>query len=506
MKRAVLGVVLLTSCAGPRHQIVEDTWDIAEASMAPELTEIADLGGADVPQTGELRLGGSDGIATIGETLWLRGKAFGRQPSVSVGGRPAAVLGRTRDGGAVVRVPPGTPAGPQPVVVSNELGKGEKAIAVRRYAAVVPSEGDRVGWAELAPAGPIAAGFTPIAGARLLALSSDGRAAYVGETARSVVNVVEIPAAGAPRVVHRVELGAEPVLALLGATRAPVVAVVRRGDVILLDTTSPLRPVRSVPRAFPTAVRDGRIVAADLAPDGRYLAVVTESGNALVLLDVSPRGSAAPVAEVALLGEVRVPVLIDVAFSPDGQTIWALAGDTAASRPVGPQPTQVFAVRLGGDPRAQQALAVARSVTITGAAEPNRISTGRAMPLVSGSAIRLPPEKATVYISARARPAGGTNSANPASRGPATIFRLGAEDAAAEAATAPGTAGKADVSPDGRWLLAAASGDGASQVVSAPADARPGEQRYVQLGGGKTTPPPVGPPTAMRPPELKIQP
>jgi hypothetical protein len=197
-----------------------------------------------------------------------------------------------------------------------------------------------------------------------------------------------------------------------------------------------------------------------------------------------------------------------VAFSPDGQTVWALAGDTDTSRPVGPQPTQVFAVRIAGDPRAQAAFTVARVVTITGAVNPMRISTGRAMPLVSGSAIRLPPERATVFVSAQSRVASGVD-AKTATTAPAMIFRLGAEDAASDAATAAGTVGKADVSPDGRWLLAAASSDGGLNVISAPADARPGPQRSVQLvaaGAPGQSGGPAASGSGARPPELRVQP
>ena len=111
----------------------------------------------------------------IGETLWIRGRSFGRQPTVLVGGRPAAVLGRTRDGGIVVRVPPATPSGSEPVVVSNEVGKGERPIAVRRYAAVLAPGSGQVGWAEVGADGPIAAGRASVPGARFMALSP-GRA------------------------------------------------------------------------------------------------------------------------------------------------------------------------------------------------------------------------------------------------------------------------------------------------------------------------------------------
>src|SRR4029079_8720428 len=108
-----------------------------------------------------------DGVAVIGETLWVRGRSFGRQPAVTVGGRPAAVLGRTRDGGIVVRVPPATRSGSQPVVVSNEVGRGERPIAVRRYAAVLAPGAGEIGWAEGGPAGPIGGGAAPARGGRL---------------------------------------------------------------------------------------------------------------------------------------------------------------------------------------------------------------------------------------------------------------------------------------------------------------------------------------------------
>ena len=151
-----------------------------------------------------------DGVAVIGETLWIRGRSFGRQPAVTVGGRPAAVLARTRDGGIVVRVPPATPSGSQPVVVSNEVGRGERPIAVRRYAAVLAPGAGEIGWAELGADGPIAAGATAVRGARWLALSSDGRAAYLAEASRSIVHVVEMPAPGGPKIVYRLDLGNEP--------------------------------------------------------------------------------------------------------------------------------------------------------------------------------------------------------------------------------------------------------------------------------------------------------
>ncbi len=186
MKRAATPVAVLIAslggaCAGPAYTIVDDPFDIAETTGAPDVSAIVDAGGGDVTLAGPLAMEASDGVAVIGETLWIRGSSFGRQPTVQVGGRPAAVLGRTRDGGLVVRVPAGTPTGSQPVVVSNEIGSSERPLNVRRYAAVLAAGSGQIGWAEVGADGPIAAGATPVPGARRMALSSDGRAAYVAE-------------------------------------------------------------------------------------------------------------------------------------------------------------------------------------------------------------------------------------------------------------------------------------------------------------------------------------
>src|SRR5437879_306183 len=80
--------------------------------------------------------GGGAGLAGIGETLWSRGKSFGRQPTVTIAGRPARVWSRTGDGGLLVRVPPGAAAGQGAVEVKQEYGTAQAPLSVRRYAAV----------------------------------------------------------------------------------------------------------------------------------------------------------------------------------------------------------------------------------------------------------------------------------------------------------------------------------------------------------------------------------
>src|SRR5262245_349580 len=95
---AALAAVVAGCATGSGGRIVEPR-DLDEAGGPPRVSEVRDLGGIDIPIAGALRARPSDGVAVIGETLWIRGADFGRQPTVQIGGRAAQVLSRTEDGG-----------------------------------------------------------------------------------------------------------------------------------------------------------------------------------------------------------------------------------------------------------------------------------------------------------------------------------------------------------------------------------------------------------------------
>ncbi len=482
-------VFVLAGCAAGARQIVE-TRDLSEAGRAPSIDAIVDLGGGDVPREGELRVRPTDGVAVIGEVLWIRGGSFGRQPTVLIGGRPAAVLSRTGDGGILVRVPPGTPAGEQPVIVSNEHGQNQHRIPIRRYAVLVPPAGGRVAFAEMGPEGPAPSSSIELSGARFLRISPEGRAAYVISDKGGVLTVIELPAAGGPAVFGKLDVAVARVRALAVAAAAPVAVLVRDEEVLILDIAAPLRPARLGLLPLPPVVAGAGVRRADVSPDGKLLAIAVVARNQVFLLDRARTGRDAVVASLALAPEVRAGVLVDLAFSPDGGTLWVLSGATDESRPMGPQPTRVFALRLvrtGGGIK----LDAARTVTLDAAADPARISTGRSLPLVSGAGIRLPPERATVFISATLKETDRS-----------AVFALGAEDLATELLGVDGglAVGGVDVSPEGRWLLGAVAGkDGGFRVHAAPADSRPGAPRSVLLLPGAGS----GPAAAA---EVRVQP
>jgi hypothetical protein len=245
--------------------------------------------------------------------------------------------------------------------------------------------------------------------------------------------------------------------------------------------------VRGEARALPEAVQKGGPVRAALSPDGKVAAVLLEEGNRLALLQLG-HGSVSLIAEMSLAPEARLPVVADVGFVADGRTLWVALGDTAKSRAVGPQPTELVAVRIeraskSGAAGGAAMMTVARRVQLPDARFPILLSTGRARPLSSGASIRLPPERATVYLTARNR------------SGAVTVFRLGGDDRATSFVDVAGSAGAAELSPDGRWLLVPVveAGSGAPTqaarlaIVTVPADDHPGPRQVLDLGGAALT-------------------
>jgi hypothetical protein len=113
---------------------------------------------------------------------------------------------------------------------------------------------------------------------------------------------------------------------------------------------------------------------------------------------------------------------------------------------------------------------------------------------VSGSAIRLPPERTPIFVSALGHATAGTAA-------PGVVYRVAAEDAATAMLTEPGRFGQPDLSPDGRWLLAPlVAPDGAVRLYAARADARPGVPRSIPMVQATSAP------SAGLAPSLRVQP
>lgn len=402
------GLLWVAACAhAPAGEIVEPR-DLDEASAAPVITQVQELGGADVVVPGVVRAGAGDQIAVVGEGLWIQGRAFGRQPTVLVAGLPAFVQARTADAGIVVRVPPGVPAGKQVLRVSTRGGASEVSLNVRRYAAAWNNHG-ALNWVTTptvhAPAVVSAAKGSAPAVAKLV-FSSDGRAAYAVDPSSRHLSVYDVTTQGGPLVAFTIELEGTPVVGLATAAAAPVLVVLRTNDVIVLSTTSAIRPPRSRPRTLPEniakAVQEAASkqlpVAAAVSPDGRFLALAMPNESRVVLLTLADREHAKVVANVVVDASVRAPPVLDLGFSGLGDTLWALSGPRGISDSTGPLPTQVLAMKFrhdAGSPR----LVVDKTLDLAAGA-PFALGVSRSQPLPSGAAIRRPPMLAQVMVAA----------------------------------------------------------------------------------------------------------
>ena len=406
MTRLPMLALSLCACASAGLPDVVDPLDIKAQSGTPTITRIRDAGSALVPRIGAIDAV-TDGVASAGELLVVDGRGFGRQPTVLVGGRPAEVLGRTRGGGVVVRVPRGVPTGLVDVSVTTSGGAARLATPMRRVAVAVVA--DKLRYVTVGTDVTVVAGTLPVPGARAVRIDGSGAVAFVlaDQGAASRVTVVDLgrtspSSLGTLEITHRAN-------ALATAALASRLVVVGDASLTLVDTTSVRRPVFYDAVPLPREAFGAR--AAELSPDGRVLALLLD-GNRVAALDVSNPGPAQLVSVVDVLPGERQALARALAFSPDGQTLWVVSGASAETHPQ-VIPTRITAVKLiaayaggvadGGDRPAppvgpiRRSLAVWKTQTVAGGGAPLGLAVGHP-PEAGGSAIRDTPEVASVLL------------------------------------------------------------------------------------------------------------
>jgi len=175
------------------------------------------------------------------------------------------------------------------------------------------------------PDGPVAAGATPGAGGRLLALSPErARGLRRGER-RSVVGRHRRRGQRRAKLVARLDLARSPSSPWPPPARLTL-AIVHAGDVELLDVSSPLHPVRGAPRPFRRGPR-----RADRRRRSRRRRKTW------------PR-------RCRCRPTCAMSVIADGAFSPDGRHAVIATVTRSAARAMRPAATQVFAARVDEAP------------------------------------------------------------------------------------------------------------------------------------------------------------
>lgn len=400
---------LVAGCATGGFPDVVDVREVSTTFGPPSVTRIRDAGAVRLPQSGAWKAE-PDGVAEPGELVVIEGDNFGRLPTVSIGGRATTIVARTGGGGIIARVPTGVPVGDVPIVVSQPKGRSQKTFPIRRFAVVAHAgqlyflrvDKDR---AELVGK-PL-----PLPGARLVRISGDGAAAYAiaNRSDGDHLVAIDLCAPGGPRLGGDKKLAHHAAL-IAAAMDAPLVAVIGDGEITMVSTRDARAPALYEPMDLPMGAKGPR--AAELSPDGKLLAVLVAEGNRLVALDVSAPPNADVVTAVDLLPDQKLPLVRDLAFASDGETLWIVSGDNDKSLPA-LQPTRLTAVRIlaqekppadsaqstaQAKKKSDRIVSVWRTQSVPGAAAPLRIAVARGQPLASGTTIRMPPDKAAVFV------------------------------------------------------------------------------------------------------------
>jgi hypothetical protein len=271
---------------------------------------------------------------------------------------------------------------------------------------------------------------------------------------------------------------------LTAAEDAPLVAAIGDGRMTLFSTRQSSRPAPYEAIELPKEVKNARTY--ELSPDGKLLAALLADGNRLVALELQENPPALRVINsVELLPNEHLPLVRDLAWASDGETLWVVSGDNQQSLPA-VEPTRLTAVRiLSREKRAAQEkaavkeelLSLWRTQSIPGASAPLKLAVARGQPLASGTTIRMPPDKAAVFISSIADGLFKLADGSLAGKGaaalvdklwrpphPGMIVRADINGGGGPLFASAQVLSSLDLTPDAQWVVATAA-----RVAPAPA-------------------------------------
>lgn len=408
MERSVLVVgalaLLGSACGGAGSRVVVTPRQVDAASGAPKVRRVTDMGdmGAIPAYGNKLPRFDSDGVFVVGELVLVEGEDFGKLPTVNIGGRPAVVLARTGSGGIVTRIPPGVASGTAEVEVSHTKGRGAKKIEVRRYGFVVQPEAGKLFAFTIGTDGtPAEQTFLSIPGAKDVAYSSDGAAAYVAVAGldsgeRASVAVVATMTGEGPKVVHNLQLRGHEAHFIACAAEAPVCAVAGGGFMTAIDTRNARNP--SLYEPVKLGANAAGLEALGVAPDGRLAVALSPERNTLVPYDLANPSHAREGEPLALMPDQRVPLAADFGFAPGGKELWVLTGDNREALIAGAHPARLLVVTVDGTK-----LSLNADAEIAGADAPTALAVARRESIMGATAIRSTARRAAVVVAGVSR-------------------------------------------------------------------------------------------------------
>jgi len=404
MKRTGLVVLAaLAACGGPSANLVVSSRDLGGAGGAPSVKRVVDLGDlSSIPAVGQrLSRARSDGEITVGEMVLVEGEDFGKLPAVNIGGRPTEPLARMGSGAILVRVPPGVPAGDVDVEVSHTRGRGARKVKIIRYGFAVSPGAGAVDVLRFDGAGaPVVRGRIALAGARDVAVSSDGAAAYVAVAAgdgqpAAGLGIISIAAKGGPELTRTLPLSGEDATRVVTAAEAPDGAVLVGSRLFLFHAGNATAPTVESPITLDEL---GRIASLVMSPQGQTVAVLDGEQNQVVPIAVPARGAPKVGAPVDTMTDVWVPMVQDLGYAPGGEELWIAAGDNAKALVAGNHPAQLVQLSATG-----AAFAPERVVEMSDVDAPVAVAIARRESVGSATAIRSRARRAAIVVASESR-------------------------------------------------------------------------------------------------------
>jgi hypothetical protein len=340
----VLGACLFLACSGNPLPEVVDVRSVSAGGGQPEIQCVVDLGAVYVPSLGRITAAASDGRAVIGETLMLEGRGFGKQPTVTIGGKPVRVLAHLRGGGIVARVPAGLDPGQVEIEVATEAGRHSVRYPVHRMG--LAALGDALQPFEVKADGTLGLGPSLALPVHRIALSHDGSVAYVGGGAGEAKMWIVDLTGSTPKLAGEKQLPGTRLLDLAFAEQESSGVAVTDTHVVRFDHIGEPLPAFRSTHLLPGGILAKKVLRAALDGRGHTLALLLADLNQVAVFNMeAPNGLSEPVLVDVLPGR-RLSLVQDLHFSSDGGTLWVVSGDTPRSIAGGHQPAQITLIRL----------------------------------------------------------------------------------------------------------------------------------------------------------------
>jgi hypothetical protein len=361
---SMLAALLLVACGASLSRDIAETRQIPASSGAPTVMRVVDLGDTDsIPAHGPISTKRSDGVFVIGELVLVEGEDFGKLPTISIGGKPAERMARTKSGGILTRIPVEVDAGEAKVEVSHPDGRHSISIQVERHIALADSMSVHL-------------------------VAVNGKGAMAQKSSLPIRDAIDVDfSQDGPALRVRLPMKYRAPHALVSRRGVPVLALLHGAGITLFDTRVPTAISESGRVVLPNGGR-----TAVFSPDGSYLAVISARGNAVSLIALG--GTPAVVSRLEVLAGDTVPLLRDLVFSPSGEELWVLSGNNSESVVAGQRATQISVLAI-----AEGTLSLVRAATIGVAQAPLNMAASQREAVMAAAAVRSTRQRAAMVLS-----------------------------------------------------------------------------------------------------------